>query len=106
MKKDKITMELEMQIQELLEQIPNLRGEEKTKAIEDLQKLNMVLNERLEGRKIKPWETPVRVVLDGIAIIVPLVLTAGFVAAGFEFEKTGTFTSKTLGFVMKFLKLK
>lgn len=106
MKKDKITMELEMQIQELLEQIPNLQGEEKTKAIEDLQKLNMVLNERLEGRKIKSWETPVRVVLDGIAIIVPLVLTAGFVAAGFEFEKTGTFTSKTLGFVMKFLKLK
>ena len=30
MKKDKITMELEMQIQELLEQIPNLQGEEKT----------------------------------------------------------------------------
>lgn len=106
MKKDKITMELEMQIQELLEQIPNLQGEEKTRVIEDLQKLNMVLNERLEGRKIKPWEMPVRVVLDGIAIIVPLVLTAGFVAAGFEFEKTGTFTSKTLGFVMKFLKLK
>ena len=106
MKKDKITMELEMQIQELLDQIPNLQGEEKTKAIEDLQKLNMVLNERLEGRKIKPWETSVRVVLDGIAIIVPLVLTAGFVAAGFEFEKTGTFTSKTLAFVMKFLKLK
>lgn len=106
MKKDKITMELEMQIQELLEQIPNLQGEEKTRVIEDLQKLNMVLNERLEGRKIKHWETPVRVVLDGIATIVPLVLTAGFVAAGFEFEKTGTFTSKTLGFVMKFLKLK
>lgn len=106
MKKDNITMELEMQIQELLEQIPNLQGEEKTKAIEDLMLLNMVLKERREGQAIKPWEAPVRMILDGIAIVVPLVLTAGFVAAGFEFEKTGTFTSKTLAFVMKFLKLK
>ncbi len=60
----------------------------------------MVNNERQKGRKIK--QEHVRVVLDDIAIIIAFSLTAGFVAAGFEFEDWAT--SKTLGFVMKVLK--
>lgn len=107
MKKDDIiTKRLEESIQERLDEISRLKGAERTEAIEQLQKLNQTLNERLEGLKIKPWETSARFVLDGFAVIVPMALTAIFIAAGFEFEKTGTFTSKTLGFVTKFLRLK
>lgn len=97
MKKDKIIAELEKQVTEELEKIALMESDsdERAAALENLQKLNQVLNEYKAGKMNKPWEPYVKLILNGVEVVLPLVLFGGFVKAGFEFEKTGTFTSKT-----------
>ena len=59
----------------------------------ELEKRETALKEQ-QAEEGKLW-TIVRIVIDGVAIVLPIWASWTWMARGLQFEKTGTFTSRT-----------
>lgn len=100
-------------------------SEEKTKAVDALNKLyrlridetkvetdyemsrKQLASEEyvaLEEKESRKWIEWVRTGIEGLSIVAPLVFYGIWMNRGLEFEKEGTFTSKTFGGLTKFFR--
>lgn len=107
---------LERQIQVEIEKISVMEdgSEEKSRAIEGINKLYrlMIDQEKNESdvaiEEIKTntqtWLDRAKVVVDVVAIVVPIGFYGIWMGRGFKFEETGTYTSKTFQGLTKFFK--
>lgn len=107
---------LERQIQTEISNLAIMEDgtEEKSRAIEGLNKLYRLKMEQeknesdVEIEEIKTntqtWTDRIKLVLDGAAIVVPIVFYGVWMKRGFEFEKEGYYTSKTFQGLTKFFR--
>ena len=74
----------------------------------ELQKMRMneikLDTEAAEAKESKK-DKIIRYILDGAAIVVPLIVSSYWMAKGLRFEQTGTFTSRTGQWLGNHLKL-
>lgn len=58
----------------------------------------------LEEKESRKWTDWIRIGLDGLSVVAPLVFYGVWMKRGFKFEETGTFTSDTFRGFIKFIK--
>lgn len=92
--------ELHKQIMEEI-QIENKCYVETQKLSLDTQEAAMKEEQAKENRIL----TIVKIVIDGIAIVLPIWASWTWMARGLQFEKTGTFTSRTGNWMSNHLRL-
>lgn len=90
---------LEEQIQQELEAIknPDISSEEKAGIIDNIDTLYRLKTEetRVEKETLKSRDSYIRLGVDVLAIVAPLVFYGVWMKRGLKYEETGSFTSQT-----------
>lgn len=106
LERDKAGNDYELRERQLMDEDERFKAELKLKEADLENRINEIINDRdvklkeLKGNNIGQY---VKMGVDVLAIVAPLVLYGTYMNKGFKFEETGTFTSQTLkGLVGKF----
>lgn len=121
--KELLNKEIETEIRNL--SVLEDGSEEKTRAVDQLNKLyRLRIDESkveteyemgkkklasdeyvaLEEKMSRRWTDWVRLGIEGLSVVVPVVFYGIWMRRGFEFEREGTYTSKTFQGLTKFFK--
>ena len=100
----KTMKKVEERIDQLVDLIPILEGEERTAAIDELKMLYDIENKEAASKTSK-LTSAISSVCSVVGVVLPSAISVIFMNKGFKFEQTGTYCSQTFKWLQKFLKI-